>query len=110
MVSQIFKKKIPIRLLYSLLDEICVKRDNYYVFDQVSFKKGMFNGMIADFLKSCEEYYHDSKKKYVEKKLSYNTFTTVLRQMCNYNKTTYTSMIKYEKSKYDIIYYVYFST
>ena len=36
-------------------------------------------------------YYHNSKKKYLERKLTYNSFTTVLRQICNFNNITYTT-------------------
>ena len=45
--------------------------------------------------------------KYLDKKLTYNSFTTILRQICNYNKITYTSQIKYDKSSYEITYYIY---
>ena len=48
------------------------------------------------------------KKKYLEKKLTYNSFITVIRQICNHLKITYTSQVKYDKSVYDIIYYIYF--
>jgi hypothetical protein len=48
-----------------------------------------------------------SKRKYLEKKLSFNTFTTILRQICNFNKIKYISQIKYDKSSYGIEYYIY---
>ena len=68
------------------------------------YKKGIFNGKIAAFYEVCKPYYHLSKRKYLDKKISYNTFITVIRQICNSNKITYTSQIKYDKSVYDIIY------
>ena len=52
-------------------------------------------------------YYHISKRKYLERKLTYNSFITVIRQICNFNKITYTSQLKYDKSTYDITYYIY---
>ena len=45
--------------------------------------------------------------KYLEKKQTYNSFTTIVRQICNFNKLTYTSKIKYNKSSYDIVYIIY---
>ena len=48
------------------------------------------------------------RQKYLDKKLTYNSFTTVLRQICNFNKVKYVSQIKYDKSTYDIVYYIYF--
>lgn len=106
MSSQIFKNEIPNSLLMELLDIICVKNNNSYVFDFIAFKKGIYNENIQQFLKDCIPYYHVSKRIYLEKNISYKSFTTVLRQICNYNKIPYTSQIKYDKSKYEIIYYI----
>lgn len=108
MSNQIFKKNVPNELLFTLLNSICSKNDKYYVFNNEAFKRGVFQESIQPFLTDCNKYYHISKKKYLERKLTYNTFTTVLRQICNFNSITYTSQIKYDKSNYDIIYYIYF--
>lgn len=108
MSSQIFKKNIPDEILFILLEAICIKNDKYYTFNNNAYKKGLFNDEIKKFIDSCKPYYHLSKQKYLERKLTYNSFTTVLRQICNFNKITHTSQIKYDKSTYDIIYYVYY--
>ena len=108
MSSQIFKNQIPNNMLFELLDEICLKNEKHYTFTIDSFKKGIYNESIQNFFISCIPYYHLSKRKYLEKKLTHNSFITVLRQICNYNKITYTSKIKYDKSTYDIIYYIYY--
>ena len=108
MSTQIFKNPIPINLLFQLLDKICIKSDKYYLFSNTSYKKGLFDNSITEFIDSCKPYYHTSKQKYLDKKLTYTSLSTILRQICNYNKIKYTSQIKYEKSKYDNGYYVYF--
>ena len=108
MSTQIFKKNVPNELLFTLLDSICAKNEKYYVLNSEAFKRGVFQESIQKFLNDCNKYYHISKKKYLEKKLTYNSFTTVLRQICNFNNITYTSQIKYDKSNYDIIYNIYF--
>jgi len=108
MSTQIFKKNIPNDLIFNLLDSICMKNEKHYIFNIEAFKKGVFKESIPKFLIYCNPYYHLSKKKYLEKKLTYNSFTTILRQICNFNKITYTSQIKYDKSSYDIIYYIFF--
>jgi hypothetical protein len=104
MNTQIFKKRVPIGLLFSLLDLICEKDDKTYTLTFESFKKGVFHNFISSFLKNCSEYYHVSKRIYVERKTTYNTFLTVVRQICNHNSVPYTSQIKYDKSNYSIIY------
>jgi SNF2 family DNA or RNA helicase len=106
MSTQIFKKNVPNEILFDILDEICVKNEKYYVFNVDSFRKGVYKDLIPKFLETCKPYYHISKRKYLEKKLTFNSFITVLRQICNFNNITYTSQIKYDKSNYNIIYYI----
>jgi hypothetical protein len=107
MSTQIFKNQLPSSILFDLLDTICLKNDKHYTFNNDSFKKGLYTEDIQNFLNVCKPFYHISKRKYLESKLTYKSFTTVLRQICNYNKITYTSQIKYDKSTYDILYYIY---
>lgn len=107
MSIQIFKNNIPKELLLELLDEICLKNEKHYTLDIDAFKKGVFKEIIQKFFENCRQYYHLSKRKYLDKKLTYNSFTTVTRQICNFNKITYTSQIKYDKSTYTIVYYIY---
>ena len=105
--SQIFKTQVPNNKLFELLNNICIKKDKCYIFNKNAYKKGLLDDTIIIFLNECKLYYYESKQKYLEKKLTYNVFTTVLRQVCNFNKIIYTSQIKYYKSQYDIEYYIY---
>ena len=104
MTSQIFKNKIPNDLLFELLNKICLKNEKHFVLNNISFKKGLFDNSIQNFYEQIKSYYFISKRKYLEKKLTYNSFITVIRQICNFNKIVYTSQIKYDKSDYEIIY------
>lgn len=108
MTSQIFKKQVPNEILFNLLENICTKNEKYYHLNSNSFKKGLYNDTINNFIELCKPCYHNSKKKYLERKLTYNTFTTIIRQICNFNNIKYTTQIKYDKSVYDIIYIIYF--
>ena len=105
--SQIFKYVIPINMMIELFDKISVKYDNYYVLNNGSYKKGIFNGDIQQFIKDCIPYYYVSKRKYLTCELNYNHFITIIRQICKHLNIRYTSKIKYEKSSYDIIYNIY---
>jgi hypothetical protein len=109
MVSQIFKEHLPNEVIFKLLDDIAVKSDKYYVLNNNSYKKGMFNNIIIDFINQCMPHYHISKQKYLERKINYNSFITIIRQICKFNNIIYTSQIKYDKCTYDIVYYIYFS-
>jgi hypothetical protein len=108
MSNQIFKKNVPNEILFELLDSICLKNEKHYLLNNDSFKKGVFKDIIIIFFEKCKQYYHLSKRKYLERKLTYNSFTTIVRQICNFNKITYTSQIKYDKSTYNIVYYIYY--
>jgi len=108
MSTQIFKKQIPNELLFELLSKVCSKTEKYFIFNKNAFKKGIFEGLLSTFVELCIPYYQVSKRKYLERKLAYNNFTTILRQICKFNKIKYTSQIKYDKSLYEIIYYIYF--
>ena len=50
MSTQIFKKDIPNEILLNLLDNICVKNDKHYILNNESFKKGLFNDFIQQFI------------------------------------------------------------
>jgi hypothetical protein len=109
MSSQTFIKNVPNNLIFDLLDQICLKTNEYYVVNNNSYKKGMYLERIAPFVTDCKPYYCKSKMIYLERTLTYNRFMTILRQICKYNKLKYTSHIKYSKTEYDIEYFLYFA-
>jgi hypothetical protein len=95
-------------MFFDLLDKICIKKDKYYLFDLNAYRKLLFHHYEDDFCETCKEYYHLGKWFYLERKMTYNSFTTILRQICKSNNIMFTSQIKYNESKYNIEYYVYF--
>jgi len=108
MLKQIFKKNVPIEILFLLLDQVCLKTEKYYLIDSNAFKKMVFHKLHEPFLTSLFEYYHISKQFYLTREFTYNTFTNILRQICKSNTIMFTSNIKYNESKYNIDYFVYF--
>ena len=108
MLKQIFKKDIPIEVLFDLLEKISLKTDKYYLVDSNAYKKMIFHSYHTDFLNKIITYYHSSKKYYAERELTYNSFTTVIRQISKNNMIQFTSQIKYNSSKYNIEYLIYF--
>ena len=106
MSIQIFKNKIPNNYLFDLLEKICVKTKEVYIINNISFKKGMYNNLITNFFELIRKYYHISKRKYLDKILTYNSFITIVRQICKFNQISYKNEIKYDRSTYEIIYYI----
>jgi hypothetical protein len=84
-----FKSQIPTQLLVNLFDKNFIKTKDFYIINNISFKKGIYNNTIQEFLEICRKYYHVSKQKYIDKPLTYNSFITVIRQICKYNKIQY---------------------
>jgi hypothetical protein len=109
MTKQIFKKYIPTDLFYEFLDKICLKTEKYYLIDMNAYRKMLFFNYNIPFIESIKEYYHASKQFYLERKISYNSFATIVRQICKSNNIMFTSQIKYNESKYNIDYLIYYS-
>ncbi len=84
MNSQIFKNDIPNILLFDFLESICLKTDKYYLIDYNSYKKMIFNKKYEDFCESLKEYYYLGKHFYLEREMSYKSFTTIIRQICKF--------------------------
>lgn len=107
MKSQLFKTEIPSDILYDFLKEFADYKSTYYLFSNVSFQKAKYHCAIEAFCNKIKPYYYKSKEKYIIRKMNYNNFTTIIRQICKANLITYTSKVKYEKSSYDIEHYIY---
>jgi hypothetical protein len=111
MSSQIFKKPVPNEILFDLLQKVSANKDNnidnYYLLNKTCFKQMVYHNYLEDFRDTIKEYYHKSKLHYIERKLDYNKFITIIRQLCSFNKISYTSKIVYNNSTYDIVYYIY---
>lgn len=109
MLHQLFRKQVPIELLMNLLGKICLKTDKYYLVDANAFKVLLYNNYHEEFCKTILEYYHSSKLYYVTRDFTYKSFATIIRQICKSNNVMYCSKMKYEKSQYNIDYFVYFN-
>lgn len=107
-MKQIFKKDVPIIILFDLLDQICLKTNKYYVIDLNSYKKLLFYNLDERFSELMFDYYHTSKQFYVTRKMTYNSFINIVRHICKYDNIMYTSQLKYNESKYNIVYHIYF--
>ena len=108
MIKQIFRENVPVSLLYDLLSKICLTTDKYYYMDMNAFRKMTFHMYHEEFFKELLNYYHVSKQFYITRPLTYNSFTTILRQICKSNEIMFTSNIHYNQSKYTIDYFVFF--
>ena len=102
--SQIFKYEIPCSLLVNVVRKLGYIDNNVYNINLASYKKGMLDGSIPELFKECRQYYFMSKKKYVDSKINYQGFLTVLRQIGKYHNLDFDTRINYYNNAYEIIY------
>jgi hypothetical protein len=108
MLKQIFRKNVPNELLFAFLEKICVKYEKHYYIDINAFQKMKFYNYHTEFCASLKEYYHLSKYFYLERTMTYNSFINIIRQICKSNSIVFSSKMKYNESKYNIDYFIYF--
>jgi hypothetical protein len=108
-MSQVFKKKINKDLIINFFKKFCQnEKKNEFIFSPIAFKKAEYNNEIKNLIEILKEYYHKSKQFYLNRQITYKNFLTILRQVCNNLCIPYTSKILYNKSKYNIIYIIFF--
>lgn len=110
MVSQLFKSKVPKDDFIAFLTTCCEfdENNNVYIFNNDAYKRAQLSETIQPFLDSITEYYHKSKQYYVLRSMNYTRFVTIVRQICKSSNIPYVSKIKYDRSSYEIIYYICF--
>uniref|UniRef100_A0A6C0I411 Uncharacterized protein n=1 Tax=viral metagenome TaxID=1070528 RepID=A0A6C0I411_9ZZZZ len=108
MSKQIFKNEVPKELLFDLLEKVCLKTEKYFLFDMNAFRKLQFYKHHIEFCVKLKEYYHIGKHFYLERTLSYNSFTNIIRQICKGSNIMFTSQIKYNESKYNIDFFIFY--
>lgn len=108
MPNQIFKEDVLNQTLFDFLEKICIKKEKHFIFDLNSYKKILFYNLYKDFTLQLEPHYHKAKQFYLNRPLTYNSMTTILKQICKCNSISYTSETKYNESTYTIVFYIFF--
>lgn len=109
MLNQIFKTQVTIQILFDLLEQVCIKTDKYFLVDMNAYRKLVYHNLYDSFMKQIMDNYHLSKQFYLTRKLTYNSFTNIIRQICKSNNIMFTNQIKYNESKYNIDYMIYYT-
>jgi hypothetical protein len=104
--TQLYKTPVPADILWLFLQTNGIEKEGgYLLFSKAQYKKALLLKTIEPFLLILEPYYHESKKHYIKRKMDYSHFTTILRQLCNFQKATFQTKLVYDKSTYTIDYY-----
>jgi len=110
MLNYLFLKQVPIELLMELLEKICIKTDRFYLIDMNAYRKMIFYHLHEPFCVELTPYYHLSKRYYLTREMTYNSFTNIVRQICKSNIHHFYTELKYDYSVYTILYFISFLT
>tara|TARA_Y100000816_G_C25918113_1_gene478804 strand:+ start:269 stop:595 length:327 start_codon:yes stop_codon:yes gene_type:complete len=106
MKNQIIKKNVD--FFNEFIKENFILENDYYIFNNIVFKKLEYENKVQEFLEKLKDYYFKNKHYYLERNpIKYNQFNTIIRQLCKNNDILFNSKIKYQSSKYNIEYYIY---
>lgn len=105
-MSQIFRITFEPDFFYDLLDKITIPETNEYIIDIPAYNKMFFLNLESDFLLTLRPYYHFSKLYYLDRKLTYSSFCTIIRQICNHCNITFNTRVVYFRSKHQIEYMI----
>ena len=107
MVNQIVQKYVDI--FEDFIKQYSVLEKEYYICNIEVYKKLCFEGELNRFLESLKLYYYKNKHYYLERTpFTYNNFNTIIRQILNKNEIKFNKKIKYNSSKYQIEYHIFF--
>ena len=73
-----------------------------------AYRKMLFHNYHIDFFDTIREFYFLGKQFYIDRQITYRSFTNVIRQICKHNSLIYTSQMKYNESKYNIDFFIYY--
>tara|TARA_Y100000389_G_scaffold201641_1_gene244881 strand:- start:888 stop:1232 length:345 start_codon:yes stop_codon:yes gene_type:complete len=105
MSYSIYKKPLPIHILKEFLMNNAEEENNFYVINKIVYKKSLENNTIQQLYSTLLEYYKDNKQFYLNREIDYIRFITIIRHICKFHSINIISQIKYDKNKYNIIYY-----
>lgn len=114
-LHKLFKTHVPNQLFYGFVQKIThnmPSNSNYYLIDNSVYKKAIYcdefqpTSVLQQFCNELMSYYYKNKQFFITRKMSYNHFTTILRQICRYNSIEFKSERKYDKSQTQIVYYI----
>lgn len=90
-MTQLFIDEIPLCFLNEVLEQYFIKEKDHYVINHVGFKRMLFHKYQEKWIPEVREYYHKSKRYYVERKFTFNSFINIIRQICKLYSIVYES-------------------
>lgn len=106
-MSQVFKIEPVYEFLQQILDRFCTKENNYYVIDYITFKKIVFHKYQETWLEGLLDHYYKSKQFYITRKFTFQSFITIIRQLCKFFDIKYDYLYDKNQSYHHLKYRLY---
>ena len=100
MGSQVFRMIPDYHKVFSVLDEVCVNSEKYFVIKDTTYRQLLYCEKIEKFYDYLYPYYHVSKNFYLELERGYSGFLSVLRQLCKVFDIPFVSKVVYQHGSY----------
>ena len=108
--QSLFKAIVPRNIFMNFLYNVATITDEGYTYNHDSYKRGNLevdDSIMNDrFCDSIVEYYYKHKQFYVQRKNTFNKFTTLIRQLCNLHGIDYSIKPGNSKSQMFSIYHI----
>lgn len=105
----LFRMPIQIQPLLAVLSAVAPRIDSgkWFHFNVTAYRKMIYQQIHLPFIESIRDYYFPAKwRKYGDKELTYSSFTTILRQMCNEVGLAFYTKIVYDHSVCNTVYFI----
>jgi hypothetical protein len=106
-MSNIFKTIPDKNIILNYIKENSYNINNRYIIDINIYKKSLLNCEIDKLIIYIKPFYFKVKHIYLERKINYKNYLTIIRQLLNIFNIKYIKKIKYFHSIYEIIYIIY---
>ena len=106
--DKLFKKLVPWEYMQILLSEICplLSLNRLFVIDLNVYKKMIFLEKHYAFLESLKPYYRMEKHFYLTREFTYNSFMTIVRQICKSHKQPFHTELKFGRAFHNMVYFI----
>jgi hypothetical protein len=105
---RLFQELVPWNCFQHLLREICppLSLNQTFMIDLNAYKKMIFLEKHHPFLETLKTHYLRDKHFYITRPFTYNSFMTIVRQICKSHKQPFHTELKFGRAFHNMVYYI----